>query len=476
MKVRFYSFSKRNNSTKVPANDATYQEAECRLKDRTSIVHPTLLIQGFVAAAYNYAYIPSWNRYYFISDAQSIENMWEVSLTEDYLGSYKEAIGLTSANVLYATGSTKSIVDSRIPVKSDVLIGHEYDAISDLTITDGNFGNIILGISGKGSFGTYVLQNAADLPDLLDGIDDFWSTDVQSQVDAAKQLFYGGSAGNCLKGAIGIPIAFSGSDVGTLENLYLGGYPCKRANGTSISGYRITNPILKGHGTITIPWQSSDWKKVANYSTVCCYFPLIGVISIPATEVQDETTLTYLYSINVTSGDIAFQVRTTTGNKILAVASSNCAISVPVGSTGIDTSKVNKAIVSGVGVAAAGLAAIATGGASLAVLGAIGGGLASLAGNTIGALGGSPEGSGGLGGGSSQGLDKVVHCYVIQKQLTDTQTNFNPLIGKPYMGVATIGSFSGFVQTDGFRFEHIQAYSSEKDMIDKLLDGGIYYE
>ena len=44
------------------------------------------------------------------------------------------------------------------------------------------------------------------------------------------------------------------------------------------------------------------------------------------------------------------------------------------------------------------------------------------------------------------------------------------------MGVATVGSFSGYVQTDGFQFEDVQAYSSEKDMINKLLDSGIYYE
>ena len=121
-------------------------------------------------------------------------------------------------------------------------------------------------------------------------------------------------------------------------------------------------------------------------------------------------------------------------------------------------------------------AAAASGGISLAGEAAIGAGIGATALQTVEALGGNGGGSGGLGGGSTQGLDKVVHVFVIQKDLTDTQEHFNPIIGKPYMGVATIGSFSGFVQTDGFQFEDAGALSSEKDMINRLLDTGIYYE
>ena len=143
MKVRFYHFSKRNKSTKQPAGTDSYQEKEVALKDKCSITAPVLLCQTENVAAYNYAYIPSWNRYYFVSEAASVENMWELALIEDYLASYKTQIGLTSANILYATGSTKSIVDSRIPVTSQVLIGHEQTAINGFTVTDGNNGTII---------------------------------------------------------------------------------------------------------------------------------------------------------------------------------------------------------------------------------------------------------------------------------------------------------------------------------------------
>lgn len=474
MKIRFYHFSKRNKSTKIP--DTTYTEIEGYLKEKTSITHPTFLIQTFNAAEYNYIYVPSWRRYYFISDAASVENMWEVACTEDYLATFKTPIGATSANILYATGSIKSIIDSRIPVLSNLLLGHSQNSIPDITITDSGSYAPVLGITGKGSSGVFILQNSLDINDLLDGVDDWWSTDVQSQLDAAKQLFYGGSAANCIKGAIGIPIVYDWSSMGVLEDLYLGNYPCKRSDGTNIKAYRITNPLLITGGTINIPWQSSDWRRTNNYSSVILYFPFIGIISINASEIQNESSLSYTYSINVTSGDISLEVRTTSTNKKLSVASSSCGINLTYGSTGVNTNRVASAIGSSGAIIGGIIAATSAGTLTIPAIAAIGGGIAGVAGNTISALGGYTDGSGGLGGGSTQGLDKVVHCYVLQKQLTDSQTNFEPIIGKPFMGIGVINTFSGFIQTDGFQFQDAGALSSEKDMINQLLDTGIYFE
>ena len=470
MKVRFYNFSKKEKSTGIVSG--SWDEIDVLLKDSCNIEFPVFLCDVNVAA-YNYFYIPSWNRYYFISGALSVDNMWEVSGTEDYLASYKTEIGAISCNVLYASGSTKNIVDTRIPVKADVLVGHSYSAIPDITINDTAMGAIILGITGKGSFGTYLLKNSADLPDLLDGID-LYVTDLQTEIDGWKMFFYGGNAAQNIKGAIALPIVVPAQ--GTAEDLYLGGYPCEHSDGTHIQGYRITNPIMKTTGAISIPWQSTDWKKTAQYSTVSIYFPLIGIISCPATELQAESSITYSYSINLTSGDISIEVRATASGKKIATASGNCAMNTPFGNTGLNISKATSAVASGIGTAAAAAAAIYTGGLSTAGAIAIGSGIAATAGSTISAMGGDASGSGGLGGGATQGLDKVVHCWVVQKQLTDTQDHFNPIMGKPFMGVAKPSDFSGFVQTDGFQFKSNRAYLSEIQKINELLDSGIYYE
>ena len=479
MKVRFYQFSKRNKSTKVPTG--TYVEKDVVLKDNTSVIHPVLLLQTFNAAAYNYFYIVDWNRYYFISDAVFVEQMWEVAGTEDYLASFKTAIGLMPANVLYATGSTKNIPDSRIPVTAN--LSHAYEKRSlGFSLSYANM-RVILGITGKGSFGCYILENESKLSELLDGIDS-WSSFITDNWTFTKQLFFGGSASECLRSALGIPIAFSKSDHGTLEDLNLGNYPCMDGNDNPIRGYKITDPILDYGTSITIPWVYNDWRNISQYTDVCLYLPLIGLMSLPATELRDEVSLTCNYKINITSGDIAVEIYGTTTFKKYATASANCAMPIAFGSTGIDTNKVTQAAVTGIGTlvaigaATGGLGNILTGIEGGALLGksAIGAGLAATAYESIQALGGSASGSAGLGGGAACALDDELYCFVVSKQLSETQTNLNPLIGKPYMGVATIGSFAGFVQTDGFQFEAASAYSSEKDMINKLLDTGIYYE
>ena len=91
-------------------------------------------------------------------------------------------------------------------------------------------------------------------------------------------------------------------------------------------------------------------------------------------------------------------------------------------------------------------------------------------------MGGTGSGSGGLGGGASSGLDHHIRCLVVQKQLTETQTNTNGIMGKPYMGISTPASFTGYVQTDGFQLADADAYQSERETINKMLDTGIYYE
>ena len=63
------------------------------LKDDSSITDPIILIEIDTPVSYNYCYIPSFNRYYFIVDIISIRNnLWELYLHVDVLMSFKEDI------------------------------------------------------------------------------------------------------------------------------------------------------------------------------------------------------------------------------------------------------------------------------------------------------------------------------------------------------------------------------------------------
>lgn len=62
------------------------------VKNETSIVNPTILVEGNPIGK-NYAYIADFERYYFIKDVKVIRsNLFEIDMTCDVLMTYKSSI------------------------------------------------------------------------------------------------------------------------------------------------------------------------------------------------------------------------------------------------------------------------------------------------------------------------------------------------------------------------------------------------
>lgn len=121
--VNFLSFTKRENSTKVPtsAQISAGWRAECILIDDTSIMTPTFKIErsGSSMISYNYCYVSTFNRYYFITDIRSHQNFWYVSCACDVLATYKSTIGSSSHYVLRsASESDGLVIDTIYPAKA----------------------------------------------------------------------------------------------------------------------------------------------------------------------------------------------------------------------------------------------------------------------------------------------------------------------------------------------------------------------
>ena len=63
------------------------------LRGETNVINPEILIEHTNPTGYNYAYIPEFNRYYFINEFTSIRNgLWRVRLAVDVLETYKTQI------------------------------------------------------------------------------------------------------------------------------------------------------------------------------------------------------------------------------------------------------------------------------------------------------------------------------------------------------------------------------------------------
>lgn len=106
----------RNNSDKNRVDKTNFIEFvgsdTIVLKQETSIVSPTIIIERTSFPNFNYVYINEFNRYYFITSITSVRNnLWEIDLTIDVLMSYKDGIK-----------SLKAFVDRNASVTNPMLI------------------------------------------------------------------------------------------------------------------------------------------------------------------------------------------------------------------------------------------------------------------------------------------------------------------------------------------------------------------
>ena len=76
------------------------------LRNESNIVNPSITINIDNPTIYNYAYIPEFNRYYFITNYISLRTgMWQINLKSDVLMSFKDSI-LSSEVLINKTETT----------------------------------------------------------------------------------------------------------------------------------------------------------------------------------------------------------------------------------------------------------------------------------------------------------------------------------------------------------------------------------
>lgn len=96
MEISFYNnVSEKEKIGKTLKNKTTLDGF---LKEGSSVTNPVFRIQVTNPSTINYAYIPSFHRYYFINDMINIKNkIWEIHLHVDVLESFKTKIKANKA-------------------------------------------------------------------------------------------------------------------------------------------------------------------------------------------------------------------------------------------------------------------------------------------------------------------------------------------------------------------------------------------
>ena len=199
MQIELYNFSKKNNSTKIPPT-AFATILNCQLKDQVSFLSPVIIvrpnvIQGFSPAAFNYAHIPYWQRYYFITDWVYINACWECHLSLDYMASFRDYIGNSSQYILRSSYEKDgNISDNVYAIKTEYdITATQVPTIYNSVYTAGFF---ILGVIGRNSDAsigavTYYQMTAAQVSALLNLLltDTYFDVDIEINPSTLKALY-----------------------------------------------------------------------------------------------------------------------------------------------------------------------------------------------------------------------------------------------------------------------------------------------
>ena len=459
--MKQWSFSKRKNSTLTPTGAGS--DASIVLKHGANIISPVFTMASASEPAFNYCQFNG--RYYFVKSKTNLRNgMWDIECIEDYLGTWKTDIGSTSTVILYATGGRNDIIDNRIPLKDTINVSKSGSV--NLPFATGPSEMYVAGITGNGSLGMYAFYNASHIAGMLDGVDT-WGGGLANLDDVLKQLIYGGGASENLKSVISLPILLGIADIGGVaENIYLGNYPAGDGN-SHIVGQRITTPIHSWSATsVSLSWEYSDWRRNGANTEVYCHVPFMGLVRLPFNSVRESDSISVKYSICATTGDLSAYIMNESG-VVIATASSNVAGFQAFGNSGYNAGGVIASAIAGIGAVGAGLLAGN-------VLG-VGAGLATLAGGIAGNMAGDASGSPVISGTTLAGQDRTLWTVTINRQTANDPSHYNALMGKPVNGVATIGTYSGYVQTDGASVSGAML-DDEREAINQMLDRGIYYE
>ena len=418
-----------------------------------------------LATDYCYAYIPKWNKYYFVATPNIITNNHiQYDLEEDYLATRKSEVGSTVAHVVYSsTGYDKYKTDPRLPVKTTTTSNH------------------VAAASGFSSTGCYIISIISDKSNGVTGGIAHFLMDTQNMANLTANLydvsissiiaeaFY--SPMELIANCIWLPVSYSDASglCSAAETISLNQSPINTA-GRPVYGSQVTTPIKTFTAvSLAIPSREQDFRDMQPYTSASLYLPGVGMTDLNINDFSDDTNVNIYTRIDITNGDIIYWIYNDHG-EVVKTISFNGAESVPLAHIGANS----KGALTGIGGAAAMLGAAALGVGSPASL--LTAGSLMAAGNTALSFNQRAVSMKGGYSGRSSFADTTYSLTVVK---TDTEDPDNASYiarwGRPVGVTHAISNHSGYVQCDNAAVA-LAGDNTEREIINNYLNTGFFYE
>lgn len=475
MVVTFYQFAKRENSTKRPGGGQAHNVI---LKEPSSVLTPSLALQwagGGSPAAYNYAYIGQYGRYYYVRNWTYQNRQWIVDLVADPLASWKSQIGSSSKYVLRSASSRDlEVIDTAYPATGG-------ETILDLPMSTGldsdpmSGGCYVLSVTGAtntlsiGGAGYYICtanQLQIIISQAFNAVDSILSntggiTDVESAITWFGESVVRGTnnIAQFINSVMWVP--HSVPHEATAVPVYLGlvnagtAYPATTAV--------VTDSFSWDLGTSGIDFTGPIWE----WTQPLCYYTLqfmpFGLIPLDSLSIFNNGYVKCEYRFDIVSGVGILKVYTKVFQQevynLLTIRSAQLGTQIQLGG-----SFVNYASALGtVAAAATGVAAAeSTADALIAAGSGIGNSIAAIAPDalTVGHAGGIAA------------VDTTAHLII--RQLAHVPEDVAEQ-GQPLCKIKTLNTLSGYILC---RDGDVQAPATIQELaqIKAYLEGGFYYE
>jgi len=466
MQATFYQFAKRTNSTKRPSGG---QEFGIDLKAPCNIIDPEIKIATQSdPTGYNYCYLPTFSRYYWVKNWTYSDGLWNASLTVDTLASYRDQIGYSTEYVVRSSAKFDgTISDGLYPATAEVRsVTSAFQGGFSETISGGFF---VIGFIAKAanSIGaiTYVVMTPGNAKKLSAklltdvsylSIDNAEISDSLTKVlfnpyqyivscnyfpfDVAELTAHLPLVSNVDVGwwSIDIPCWILGADNNNLTKSVSVGIP-KHPQAASRGGYCNASP----------------------YTDYTIFLQPFGVIPLDASKLWGAATLSIQYTVDLFTGDSILRMFTDT-NQLVHETTAKLGVPIQLSNITFDVPSGGGLLQTGIAAAFGGLQAALTGGS----FSDVGNGILNAAQATNADV--ASKGA----TGSTIAFDSVPYMVARFKILADDNNEDH---GRPLCKRVQLSTIPGFIMVDDPDIA-LNATAAEIDSVKSYLKNGFFYE
>lgn len=458
--VKFWAFSKRKNSTKVPSALPSYSY-DCQIRTEATLTEPVIELNTGAATGMTYAQIGDFGRYYFIREWRFERGLWSAYLEVDVLATYKSQIG---SQTMYVTRSASSydgdIKDMIYPAKASVTTAHK--TITGAPQTWGmESGSFVIGVLGT-TTGASTVYYKMDITDFLTMVNSLFTTADGSVSWGDLVQGIKNSVMNPLQYVVSCrwyPLSWGNTlAVNKVTSLKAGLWECTGLANT----YKLTGIAAPLGGTIDLPKHPlaatrGSYMNLAPFARYSIEWG--GSYELDTTRIAKESAIGWSLFPDETSTEAFLIVYpgSTTLTQAMIATSIPFGVDIPLVQTSVDPGGV-LAIPAQIASAAASLASGDIVGATSAVL--------SAAESAVGTVSATKAGSG-LGASRTPKELKATFYDVVDDDLAE--------FGRPLMKAKQISTLSGYVRCQNDDVD-ISCLDPERDRIRSFMTGGFFYE